>query len=284
MNKDDFTAVLKTAHDSAAKAAGRKMPEMDANILINLMAEVGTGKKTPEEACRTLAKQYKVPMDAYLHTFARIASQEAVDELLKSSSIEGLRGLQNTGFSKDLVKAAEKAAGIVQNYYQGKIDGPRLLEELWNCGIADVGRQALYAADPEIQNVKSSLSAIRNLSAEAVAYAAAAEAFRILMQAMDDATAQHLQTAQIQSECSRSAELIRKYRMELDETVSRYLSDHISAFESGFQAMDQAILADDTDGYLKGNAEIQKVLGHEAQFETKTEFDDLMNSDDAFKF
>ena len=39
----------------------------------------------------------------------------------------------------------------------------------------------------------------------------------------------------------------------------------------------------DIDGYIKGNTEIQSILGYDVQFTSQDEFDALMDSDDAFK-
>jgi len=46
--------------------------------------------------------------------------------------------------------------------------------------------------------------------------------------------------------------------------------------------MDQALISNDIDGYLTGNAEIQESLGYLPRFRTQQEFDDLMASDDNF--
>ena len=80
-----------------------------------------------------------------------------------------------------------------------------------------------------------------------------------------------------------SVAMIRQYREEMERMVSMYLTEHLETFESGFAAMDQAIMDGDVDGYIKGNAEIQKILGYDTQFTNQQEFDDLMDSDIAFK-
>ena len=47
--------------------------------------------------------------------------------------------------------------------------------------------------------------------------------------------------------------------------------------------MNQAIMDGDVDVYIKGNAEIQRILWFDTQFTNQQEFDDLMDSDIAFK-
>ena len=66
--------------------------------------------------------------------------------------------------------------------------------------------------------------------------------------------------------------------------VSEYLSDHIQTFNQGFLEMDKAIAERDAEGFIRGNASIQELLGKEVQFRTQEEFDALMASDIAFRF
>ena len=87
----------------------------------------------------------------------------------------------------------------------------------------------------------------------------------------------------IEKACAESVAMIRQYREEMEQVVSKYLTEHLETFESGFAAMDQAIMDGDVDGYIKGNVEIQKILGYDTQFTNQQEFDDLMDSDIAFK-
>ena len=47
--------------------------------------------------------------------------------------------------------------------------------------------------------------------------------------------------------------------------------------------MNQALLENDLNGYIRGNAEIQKLLGYDVQFTNQEEFDDLMDSDLSLK-
>ena len=283
MKTTGIVDALQNVHNSAAEAAKQNMPEIDATELLDLMMSVVKEEKTPQQAARILETTYNVPIKAYLDTFERVGKRQAVDFMLANVKNEGLQNLADSDFSDHLVIAAERASAITRQYYAGKITGAEYLSQLWDNGLKEVGLQAAKASSVDFKNLADSCVQLMNMSVEAVAYAAAAEAFRILMQAIDEATAQHIETARIQQECRRSVELIRQYRTEMEETVSKYMSEHIQGFEAGFNAMDQAILEHDTDGYLKGNAEIQKILGHEAQFETKDEFDDLMNSDTAFK-
>ena len=75
---------------------------------------------------------------------------------------------------------------------------------------------------------------------------------------------------------------LQEYKAKLEERVSQYLAEDIEAFLNGFELMNQGLQSDDSDLVIKGNVTIQRVLGREPQFTNQAEFDDLMDSDEAF--
>ncbi len=78
------------------------------------------------------------------------------------------------------------------------------------------------------------------------------------------------------------AEKFSAYRTALEGRVSNYLAEDLEQFLSGFDYMKKGIESGDSDFVIKGNVIIQKVLGREPQFTNQAEFDELMNSDEAF--
>ena len=75
---------------------------------------------------------------------------------------------------------------------------------------------------------------------------------------------------------------LQAYKQKLAERVSAYLAEDISAFLQGFDLMNQGLQTNDSDLFIKGNVTIQRILGREPQFTNQAEFDELMDSDEAF--
>lgn len=123
-----------------------------------------------------------------------------------------------------------------------------------------------------------------NFAAPIMAYQGLMGAYREYSKALDDLRLARESRMRVEAECQRSIEMIRAYRMEAEQRVSEYMNEHLDAFQSGFAAMDQAILANDPDGYIAGNVQIQQMLGAEIQFTNQEEFDALMDSDEDFVF
>lgn len=72
---------------------------------------------------------------------------------------------------------------------------------------------------------------------------------------------------------------LQEFKAKLEEKVSNYLAEDISAFMSGFEYMSEGLASGDSGLVIKGNIVIQKVLGREPQFTNQEEFDALMESD-----
>ncbi len=82
---------------------------------------------------------------------------------------------------------------------------------------------------------------------------------------------------------AKALEILQDYQQQLEKRVCEYLAEDITAFLEGIDTMDRGLLGNDSDLVIKGNVTIQRVLGREAQFTSQQEFDDLMDSDTAFK-
>ena len=54
-------------------------------------------------------------------------------------------------------------------------------------------------------------------------------------------------------------------------------------FEEAFIQMDEAVLNNDSDSFIDANSKIQNKLGKESSFNSQSEFDEIMDSDDDFK-
>lgn len=72
---------------------------------------------------------------------------------------------------------------------------------------------------------------------------------------------------------------LQEFKSQLDEKVSNYLAEDISAFMEGFNEINKGLSSNDSDLVIHGNIIIQKVLGREPQFTNQQEFDELMGSD-----
>ena len=260
------------------------LPEFDAIKLIKLIAEVSEGKKTPQDA----AKEFGKPYTAFAKVFVVNKTREIAKDLINEGvNKAGMNELSETDFAEKLIASTTGVAMLVKQYMGHKITDEVFIQKLGEEGIQDLAKQVLKASGMDMQMAEklgvNSLSEIGSVATSAVAFSALMAAYKMVREAQDEQQLAYEERVKIEAACNESVELIRQYRAEMEYAVNHYLTERLETFESGFAAMDKAILENDSDGYIRGNTVIQEILGYKSQFTNQEEFDDLMDSDIAFK-
>lgn len=86
----------------------------------------------------------------------------------------------------------------------------------------------------------------------------------------------------VERECSEAVRAIRDFRAKMEALISEYLTSHIKTFHEAFDAMKDSLSLGDIDGFISGANTITEKLGGRVQFRDMEEFDELMDSDEAF--
>lgn len=271
--------VIQKAHEAAWKKAEKKIPKMDTIVLLKTI--IKTLQAEPDERNKKIndAKSIIIKCGAvYIETFA----QTAINGYLKNTDNEVLKKLGKNNLGKEFVVITEQVGSLVGLYMNHQISPEQLREGLESIQYDKAASKIVKAMGLE-DKVIDKTGAIQ-IANPLIAVAAFQEAYKIYCKALDDLELAKEERARIEAECNESVRMMLDYREELNSRVSDYLTENIEAFQEGFALMDQAILMNDSEGYIAGNVEIQKMLGYDIQFTNQEEFDDLMMSDDAFKF
>ena len=283
----DINANLKNAHARAWSEVKEddSLPNIDVGVLINFLVDMfKSDKKERFDIIKKYAKTYSKSFLRYGKIFSEDFFPETINEILAKTDREEFRTLAENGFADCLVNASEEIIGIVALYFTKQIDADEFLIRMSRTGIGEVGVKVMKAFNIDPQNFTSDPQMLLNFAAPIMAYQGLMGAYREYCKALDDLRLARESRMRVEAECQRSIDMIRAYRMEAEQRVSEYMNEHLDAFQSGFAAMDQAILANDPDGYIAGNVQIQQMLGAEIQFTNQEEFDALMDSDEDFVF
>ncbi|MCH3942105.1 MAG: hypothetical protein WAY93_10025 [Atopobiaceae bacterium] len=208
--------------------------------------------------------------------FVQDRMQDALSEVLSEEDSKKLAEI--------MVTLGASAAKLIGNYCQGGIypaalkDGLDDLLVANNSAIVDVAKSS-YGLEltPEVDAV------LAQYSLAGIAICCFTITYKIYAKAADDARIAHEHRIVIERRCEESVAECDRYHHEMERLVDKYLGKHLDAFEAGAEAMDSSLLADDADGYIAANANLQRLLGREQQFHNQEEFEDLMASDDVFK-
>ena len=276
MSSQSGTGIAKTK--TASKS---KQPELDINKLINIAFDLCCRRNDLSEDDWKEAKE-KVMKEVV--PFAEYhLKQHAMTAVSTGISAVGIKELASQKFSSGLVDSAQQIGIWVVQYMRKEISEEAFISNMTGPGNQKLVKDLLAALKIDEKLGVSSVEEIFKLSYPVMAYTASMAAYKELRKAQEEYEEAHEKRILIEKACVESVAMIRQYREEMDRVVSKYLTEHLETFESGFAAMDQAIIEGDVDGYIKGNVEIQKILGYDAQFTNQQEFDALMDSDIAFK-
>ncbi len=255
------------------------------SMVRNLVACV-KGDKTPEEAALAVAEDTGRGMAV---SYASAFSGSVIKGAMQNSSSCYMKNLSKSNLATALVTATADVGKTFHRYFKGDITGAECVEELGQQGVGGIGSAMFsamgmsFAVSAAPTGAAAVYGAVGGLIGATLGYTAAIACYQELATALKEAQLAREERIRVEKECAEAVALIRQYRQEMNGMVSEYLADHIQTFNQGFLEMDQAIAAQDINGFIRGNASIQELFGKEVQFRTQEEFDVLMASDTVLK-
>lgn len=279
MNQETIKKTIRDSHESALQKAKLVLPEMDVMTVIKLVYDISTGKKELKDV-----KAEWIPiLESAGIAYAKEMSENLLVNALKNSDNESLKKLGTRKFADKLVNSARPAGIAVQKYCKGEIDLKEFIESLNNAGVLNVGNEVARAFGHDLSGLENSAEALLKISMPAAAYASSMAAYKMCMEALNEAHLVHDERVRIQNQCNESIAMIGRYRTDMEQSVEKYLHQYMTVFNTAMAAMDQAIIDDDPDGYISSCNEITTMMGHDVQFDNMDEFDSFMDSDESLK-
>ena len=266
--------LLNKLHEEGKKNANKVLPEEQLNIILGLVFDCLQNKKTPEEAANELYDEYKPAINGYIDAFKKGTPEHIYKSLDKK--IEKHVGNVKEGFSKECVLSAISIHNLMKSFMNDEMNEVEFIEKFFDTGVKDVIKDMA-----EMSNID--LDKLLNIEISIAAYIAFSEAYKILMSALEDASIAYERRIEIETKCKQNIELIKSYRNDIEEKVYKYFDEYLNEFERGLKEINEAIMNNDTNGYIKGNVILQKKLKYDVQFTNQEEFDELMSSNKSFK-
>ncbi len=255
-------------------ASNDELPKLDLLVVIRYVARVLKG-----ESVKAIASDFEQEYGPGIKSDMRSYAELKIDEWLNGSDHEVLKNLGENGFASVLVESSQKVFNLIRGVFRHEIKEEELAELLSQTGIKDIGIRILEACGIDPNEVSSNPQILLELSSPTTAYQAAMAAYEEYRKALEERKLAREERLRVEAICNESIACIKRYRRQMEECVSKYLNLRFDIITSSFAAMDKAIMKNDSDGYIAGNVEIQKMLGYDIQFTNQQEFDDLMDSD-----
>lgn len=278
--------VAKVAHEAGIDQAKYGVVISGSISLIKNFVALVKGEKEIEEAATSIARDTGVGTAL---SYSTAFSGTVIKGAMQSSASGYVAQLSKTNLASGLVTTTLDIGRTIHRYFQGEVNSLECIEELGEKGVGEIG-SAMFASmsfnsikGVAKKEISKSMVAVAGMTGATFGYIVATAVYQELANALKERDLAKEERIRVEAECKEAIHLIKQYRREMNEMVSQYLTERIQIFEDGFRAMDEAIMNNDVDGFIKGNADIQAVLGKKIQFATQEEFDALMLSDIALK-
>lgn len=263
ITKISHRAGVETAQTAALIGGG-------ASIVKNLVA-VAKGDEEIEDAIGNVVKDTAASAavgygTGFTGSFIKGAMQNA--------SSKPIQALAKTNLPGVVVAVAVGATKTMRKYFAGEITGLECFEELGEQGVGMLS-SSLFTV---IGQAVIPIPVVGAIIGSMLGYAIASASYGTLLTSLKEAQFAHDERVRIEKECEEHIQLIRTYRLELEQSISKYLVSSIEEFHRSFDNIKASLDIGDVDGFITGVNEISQALGKEPQFKCMNEFESIMNS------
>jgi len=272
----------KLAHSAGVEQAKTGAIVSGSVSLVKNVVACIKGEQEPNAAAVSVVKDIG---SGAVFSYATSFSGAVIKGSMQNSSSTYIRAISKTNLPSSLVSSTINTGKTMKKYLHGELTGAQCVEQLGRQGVGEIGSAMFttFALAAVSGSGSIALQVVAGIAGSTLGYAAATAVYSELATSLKEHELAIEERIRIEAECEEAVRLICQYRTEMNATVEHYLTQHYEAIDGGFKAMDEAILQNDTNGFISGNAMIQEKLGYTTQFKSQGEFDDLMLSDIALK-
>ena len=156
--------------------------------------------------------------------------------------------------------------------------------------LAEAEKAKLYAAIPNadetislLKKAATTTGAVLQAGTPLGFVSAAIGVYDEIARAVKDLDMAHQDRLLVEEQCKVQVQLLQENRAAMELVVSQYMYERLYGFGQALDTIEAAARSGDAQSYVRGNASLQKQLGHKPAFETLSDFDDLMASDAPLK-
>ena len=207
-------------------------------------------------------------------SYATAFSGSIVKSSMQNSGSQMVRSLSKTNIASTMVTTTLETGKTIRKYLRGDINGLECLEELGQKGVNQISAAMFATAGQALIPIP----VVGAMVGSMVGYALSNACYKELTNALREEKLAKEERIRIEAECAEAIRMIRQYRIEMNEYVDRYLTEHIQVFNNAFEQMNEAIgkdgLIDDIEGFIGANNQIRQVLGYQPVITSLGDLDD----------
>jgi hypothetical protein len=233
------------------------------------------GDKEPEEAVDDIAKD---AASAAALGYGTGFVGAALKGNMQNHTSKFVRSLSKTNFPGIVITTVFETGKTLSRFAGGELDGTGCLTELGEKGTGMLA-SGLGAT---VGQVIIPIPVVGGFIGGMIGYAMSSTYYNNLVTVLNEANLAHDERLRIQKECQAAIELIKEYRMEMENVINNYLQEHNKVFNEAIIDMEIAYNTSDADGFINGANKIIKQLNGEPLFENMREFNQKVESSTVF--
>ena len=264
-----------TFHNAGLK--GAKQSGLTALTMAGIMNVVSLikGEKDAREA---IADTVKAGGSGFVTGYVMSGGLTTLAQGLSKSSSPIIQSIMKSNMPGQIVTAVMTFGGTLKRYASGEINTEDFIIELGDKGSGLAAGGYGFA----VGQAMIPIPIVGGVVGSLVGYALSSSLYGGLVERLNGAKLAHEERLRIERECQKAIEMLKEYRKQMEDLISRYLTEHITAFHTAFDTMKEALGIGDVDGFISGANMITENLGGRVQFRNMREFDSLMMSEEAF--
>ena len=231
------------------------------------------GDEAPEDAALAIAGD---TVSAAGVSYATGFMGSAIKGGMQNANSSYLQALSDTALPAMVATTILETGKTLYRFANGEIDGVQCLNELGEKGTGIVA----FTAGATIGQILVPIPVVGGLIGSMCGYALSSMYYGTLTAALNEAKLAHEERLCVEAECEAAIAAIREYRFEMELAIRSYFTDHIRAFDEAFSKMQEAFGTGNIDLLIEGANSITETLGGEVLFQTASDLDALMASDE----
>ena len=267
-----FKDITEISHYAGLEAAKIGATFGGTVSMIQNMIALYKGEIEVEEAIKNVAKDTTcTALVSYGTSFAG----STIKGLMQNAENTTVRGLSKTNLPAAIVTSSIAFTKTLNKYFNNEINGVECFQELGEQGTGMISSAMLAT----IGQAVIPIPVVGAMLGSMIGYTISSVSYGMLSNALKEKEIAHEKRLIIEKECAEHIKLLRFYRLELEDNISRYLDIHKELFNNTFDELKKSLNIGDVDGVINEANKITMALGKEVQFNNFKQFDDFMNTD-----
>ena len=244
------------------------------SLVKNISDYISGDKDFSEAAIDVVIDTGKGAVYAYTSTFGITA----LTSVMKNSGSSLMRSIAKTNFPVQIATAILEAGKTLLKFSSGEIDGLECLEELGQKGT-NIASSAVFAS---VGQAIIPIPVVGAVAGSMIGYAISGSLYGAFVDTLKAEKFSREERIRIERECNEAINALKEYHEKINSLISQYLTDYIMTFNTAFDIMKESLNIGDIDGFISGANAITQKLGGTVQFSNMNEFNNFMDSDEAF--